>query len=184
VPGRGDFRALGDAEDNRRRGKVVTYRAKGTVCGACALKPRCTTNKNGRSLRRGPGDGHIDLVRAYMETEPYRKAIRKRKVWIEPLFAEGKLWHGMCRFRTRTLEKTNAEPLIIAAGQNVKRLLAFGGRAPKKLEQAAALQPLAKPLLDLARRRWGVPKPRPGCEVSICTPDGTGEAPSRSLQRA
>ena len=75
MPGRGDFRALGDAEDNRRRGKVVTYRAKGTVCGACALKPRCTTNKNGRSLRRGPGDGHIDLVRAYMETEPYRKAI-------------------------------------------------------------------------------------------------------------
>lgn len=100
------------------------------------------------------------------------------------MFAEGKLWHGMCRFRTRTLEKTNAEPLIIAAGQNVKRLLAFGGRAPKKLEQVAALQPLAKPLLDLARRRWGVPKPRPGCEVSICTPDGTGEAPSRSLQRA
>ena len=149
------LRALGDAEANRRRGKVVTYRVRGSVCGACALKPRCTTNKNGRSLRRGPGDGHIDLVRAYMETEPYRRAIRKRKVWIEPLFAEGKLWHGMRRFRTRTLAKTNAEALIIAAGQNTKRLLAFGGRAPKKLAQAAALRPPARPLLDLARRRFG-----------------------------
>jgi hypothetical protein len=144
--------ALGDAEDNRRRGKVVTYRARGSVCAACDLKPRCTTNKNGRSLRRGPGDGYIDLVRAYMETEPYLKAVRKRKVWIEPLFAEGKLWHGMRRFRTRTLEKTNTEALTIAAGQNVKRLLAFGGRKPKKLAQAA-LRPPARPLPNLGHRR-------------------------------
>lgn len=63
---------------------------------------------------------------------------------------------GLRRFRTRTLEKTNAEALVIAAGQNVKRLLAFGGRDPKKLAQAAALRPPARPLLDLARRRFGV----------------------------
>jgi hypothetical protein len=52
-----------------------------------------------------------------METEPYQKALRKRKVWIEPLFAEGKLWHGMRRFRTRTLDKVNAEALMTATGQ-------------------------------------------------------------------
>jgi hypothetical protein len=149
------LRALGDAEDNRRRGKIVTYRVKGSVCAACALKPRCTTNENGRSLRRSPGDEYIDLLRAYMETEPYLKAIRKRKVWIEPLFAEGKLWHGMRRFRTRTLENVNAEALMMAAGQNVKRLLAFGGRRPKKLAQAAALRPPARPLPNCACRRRG-----------------------------
>jgi hypothetical protein len=54
-------------------------------------------------------------------------------VWIEPLFAEGKLWHGMRRFRTRTLEKVNAEALMIAAGQNIKRLLAFGGGRAKEV---------------------------------------------------
>src|SRR3712207_8998492 len=54
---------------------------------------------------RGPGDNYIDLLRAYMQTELYQKALRKRKVWIEPLFAEGKLWHGMRRFRMRTLER-------------------------------------------------------------------------------
>jgi transposase len=154
------LRALGDAAENRRRGKVVTYRAKGSVCAACSLKPRCTTNKNGRSLRRGPGDEQIDLVRAYMETQPYLKAIRKRKVWIEPLFAEGKLWHGMRRFRTRTLAKTNTEALMIAAGQNAKRLLTFGGRRPKKAAQAAALRPPAGPLPGLARRRCGAHRRR------------------------
>ncbi len=39
-----------------------------------------------------------------METEPYQRAMRKRKVCIEPLFAEGKLRYGMGRFRMRTLE--------------------------------------------------------------------------------
>jgi hypothetical protein len=150
------LRALGDAEDDRRRGKVVTYRAKGSVCAGCSLKPGCTTNKNGRSLRRRPGDEYVDLVRAYMQTESYLRAIRKRKVWIEPLFAEGKLWHGMGRFRTRRLAKTNSEALVIAAGQNTKRLLAFGGRRPKRPAQAAALRPAQTeppPDLDSSGRR-------------------------------
>jgi transposase len=144
--------ALGDAEDIRSRGKIVTYRARGSVCAACSLKPRCTTNKNGRSLRRSAKDEYIDLVRAYMQTEPYQKALRKRKVWIEPLFAEGKLWHGMRRFRTRTLEKVNTEALITATGQNIKRLLAFGGGGPKKLAQESALRPPERPRPDLAHR--------------------------------
>src|SRR3954447_3322973 len=69
------------------------------------------------------------------------QSLRKRKVWVEPLFAEAKDWHGMRRFRLRRLKKVNMEALLIASGQNVKRLLAFGGRGPKKLAQAAALRP-------------------------------------------
>jgi transposase len=147
------LRALGDAEDIRSRGKIVTYRAKASVCAECLLKPGCTTNKNGRSLRRSPKDEYIDIVRAYMQTEPYQKAVRKRKVWIEPLFAEGKLWHGMSRFRTRMLKKVNAEALMTATGQNVKRLLAFAGSGPEKLAQAAALRPPARPRLAPTHRR-------------------------------
>jgi transposase len=110
------MRPMGDAEEHRRQGKTITYRAGGSVCAACSLKPQCTTNKNGRSIRRGPGDEYIDKVKAYMQTGPYEKAIRKRKVWIEPLFAEGKLWHGMRRFRLRTLDKVNTEALMTAVG--------------------------------------------------------------------
>jgi hypothetical protein len=49
--------------------------------------------------------------------------MRKRKLWTEPLFAEGKLWHGLRRFRLRRLWRVNIEALMIAAAQNVKRLL-------------------------------------------------------------
>jgi hypothetical protein len=49
----------------------------------------------------------------------------------------------MVKFRLRTLKKVNIEALLIASGQNVKRLVVFGGRRPKKLAQAAALRPPA-----------------------------------------
>jgi hypothetical protein len=32
----------------------------------------------------------LERVRAYRHTEPYEKALRKRKVWVEPMFAEAK----------------------------------------------------------------------------------------------
>lgn len=53
--------------------------------------------------------------------------MRKRKVWVEPLFGEGKAWHGLARFRLRMLEKVNCEAVLIATGQNLKRLLSWRG---------------------------------------------------------
>jgi hypothetical protein len=53
--------------------------------------------------------------------------MRKRQVWVEPLFAEAKLWHGLRRFRRRGLENVNIEGLLTAAGQNLKRYLAAMG---------------------------------------------------------
>jgi hypothetical protein len=43
--------------------------------------------------------------------------------------AETKEWHGMRRFRLRTLRRVNVETTMIAAGQNRKLLLTFGGQA-------------------------------------------------------
>jgi len=116
------------------------YRAKAEACNACELKARCTTSERGRMLYRAFEEDFYDRVRGYRGTFAYEKALRKRRVWVEPLFAEAKEWHGMRRFRLRRLEKVNMEALLIASGQNVKRLLAFGGRRPKKLAQAAALR--------------------------------------------
>ena len=127
------------SEDHHNRRK--RYRAKPSICNACELKARCTTSERGRVLYRPFEEDFYDRVRAYRGTYPYEKALRKRKVWVEPLFAEAKDWHGMRRFRLRRLEKVNIEALLIASGQNVKRLLAFGGHRPKKLAQAAALRP-------------------------------------------
>ncbi len=68
-------------------------------------------------------EDYLDRVRAYHTTEAYQKAYRKRSVWVEPLFAEAKDWHGLRRFRLQLLWRVNCEALRIAAGQNLKRLL-------------------------------------------------------------
>jgi hypothetical protein len=77
-------------------------------------------------------------VRGYHETEAYKKAMRKRKVWIEPLFGEAKQWHGLRQFRLRGLQKVNMEGLMIAAGQNLKRLLRARGWGRRPWPDGAA----------------------------------------------
>jgi transposase len=138
------LRPLGKKKnEEEREEKVTTYRAMASSCKTCQLRSRCTSDKLGRNLRRGPFEGYLDRVRSYAGTHSYEKALRKRKVWIEPLFGEAKDWHGMRIFRLRRLEKVNIEALLIASGQNVKRLLIFGGHRPKKLAQTTALRPPA-----------------------------------------
>ena len=131
--------------------RLTVYKAKVGTCEACELKPKCTDNKTGRQVLRYFDERYVDRVRAYRGTFPYEKALRKRRVWVEPLFAEAKDRHGMRRFRLRRLEKVNAEALLVAAGQNVKRLLAFGYRRPRRMAQAAALRPPRGPSSYAAR---------------------------------
>lgn len=126
---------------NNEARRLTVYKAEAGTCEACELSPRCTENKTGRQVLRYFEEAYVDRVRAYRGTFPYEKALRKRRVWVEPLFGEAKDWHGMRRFRLRRLEKVNAEALLIAAGQNVKRLMTFGDRRPRKLAQVAALRP-------------------------------------------
>lgn len=69
------------------------------------------------------------------------KAMRKRKLWTEPLFAGAKLWHGLRRFRLRRLWRVNIEALMIAAAQNLKRLLSWRGYSTKPASGMAVPAP-------------------------------------------
>jgi DDE family transposase len=114
-------------ETAKHREEVVVYRAPATSCNACPAKTQCTSSDHGRIVQRSFSADYLARVRGYHATEAYQKAMRKRQVWVEPLFAEAKAWHGLRRFRLRGLEKVNGEALLIAAGQNLKRLLSRWG---------------------------------------------------------
>jgi len=116
----------------------VLYRAEAAVCNACPVKAACTVSDHGRQIARPFDAEYLDRVRGYHETEEYKKAMRKRKVWIEPLFGEAKQWHGMRQFRLRGLQKVNMEGLFIAAGQNLKRLLSVTGWGRRPWPDGAA----------------------------------------------
>ena len=107
--------------------RTRVYQAPAATCNACPLKAQCTDSAKGRQVKRSFDEAYLDRVRGYHATEAYAKAMRKRQVWVEPLFAEAKAWHGLGRFRLRGLPKVNIEAQLIAAGQNLKRLLGRAG---------------------------------------------------------
>jgi len=147
----------------RKSEEKFIYRADVDVCNACPVKDECTGSKSGRHIFRSFHHEYIDQVKAYYQTEAYKKAMRKRGVWVEPLFGETKDFHRLRRFRLRGLPKVNIEGMMIAAGQNLKRLIKH---RLKKL--CSFLQRLISQLIttspitfstawSLRRSRWRVP---------------------------
>ena len=122
-PGNETLRFISPCDRTHRR----VYEAQASACAACALRDQCTTSQRGRRVGRSLDEASLERVRGYHATEPFARAMRKRKVWVEPLFAEAKDWHGLRRFRLRGLEQVNGEALLIAAGHNLKRLLSQQG---------------------------------------------------------
>ena len=149
---------------------LVEYRAAAGMCNACPLKPHCTPNKRGRHVHRSFFADYQERVKGYHQTDAYQRAMDKRKVWVEPLFAEAKDWHGMRRFRLRRLWRVNCEAQIIAAGQNLKRLLQKRGwgRRPFPTQAVAALAP-SNEETDESPRYDLLKSSRPG-PASLCYP--------------
>ena len=123
------------------------YKAPAEVCQACPVMSACTSSPKGRTIRRPFDQEYIERVQRYHDTEACVRAIKKRQVWVEPLFAEAKTLHGLRRFHLRGIEKVNIEGLMIAAGQNLKRLLKYSGT--RSAPQALAV--LASAFLALRR---------------------------------
>ena len=71
-----------------------------------------------------------------------RKALRKRGVWVEPLFAEAKEWHDLRRFGLRRLEKVNSEALMIASQRQAS--CGLRSRRPKDARDGGGPAPTRK----------------------------------------
>jgi hypothetical protein len=109
---------------SRRKGEQVRiHRADADKCNVCPVKSECTKSKSGRHVFISFHREYVDRVREYHQTGHYQKSMRKRGVWVEPLFGEAKDFHRLRRFRLRGLLKVNIEGVMIAAGQNLKRLI-------------------------------------------------------------
>jgi IS5 family transposase len=100
--------------------RSYVYRGKTAICNTCPVKAACTTNKRGRTIHRSFFQNELDRAAELRETEVYHKAMRKRQVWVEPMFGEAKQWHGLRRFRLRRLWRVNIETLMIASVQNIR----------------------------------------------------------------
>lgn len=60
------------------------------ACERYPLRSDCTTSKLGRQTLRHFDEEYVDRVKAYRRTFLYEKALRKQRMWVEPLFTEAK----------------------------------------------------------------------------------------------
>ena len=115
------------------------YRASQKDCGACPLKPQCTRDKS-RSLSFHMDIEYIEKAKNEKSTSSYRISQRNRKK-VEELFGESKEQMGMRRMNLRGLVMVAEQIFMTSAAQNIKRLVKFLGKRPRKPQQTAQMTP-------------------------------------------
>jgi transposase len=117
---------------------IDIYEAPERACAACPVRERCTDGMWARHVTRPFAEDMRERNRELQTTEAYKKAMRKRQVWVEPLFGEAKEWHQLRRFLLRGLVNVNMQALLVATGQNLKRYIAATtrGQRPAQAQRA------------------------------------------------
>jgi transposase len=111
------------------------------ACVACALRERCTSNRNGRQVKRYAGDAAKEAMRAKLESQQMRARYRQRQAMVEPVFSHLKEVQGVRRFRRRGLAKVRLEFALHIAAYNLGRMAAL---APHLAEAVAAFDALLR----------------------------------------
>lgn len=108
----------------------LDYAASKKVCAACALRPQCTRNKSGRSIKRHLRQEALDAMREAAAAPASRRDIRVRQHLMERSFARGTRYgfdHARWRGRWRVL----IQEYLTAAIQNIEVLIRYG-RNPRR----------------------------------------------------
>jgi transposase len=114
----------------RRQGQSATagamggilYRARPRVCAACPIKEMCCGTAQARTVFR-PADGGVrDRAAAFARTFRAKQSIRRRKVWVETVFGDGKERHGLRRAQFRGKDRMRLQAFLTASAYNVRKL--------------------------------------------------------------
>lgn len=109
--------------NEERRWNRTRYKgAKGT-CGGCRLKSRCTRAKGERIVSRHNDQEHIDWADGCLSKGERRRLMRRRKYLAEGSFADAANNHGYKKARWRGLTRVTIQNVMIAAVQNLRKLM-------------------------------------------------------------
>ena len=104
------------------------------ACRGCALRARCTRNKQGRRIVRWKHEGVLDEMARALTRRP--DAMRHRACLAEHPFGTIKRWMDQGYFLLRGLEKVQAEFSLTVLAYNLKRVIRIVGM-PKLLAAVA-----------------------------------------------
>ena len=100
------------------------YVTKRGVCLKCHLRKFCTRSRTGRTMRRHRDQKLLDRARRQANTKQAKLDRKRRQHLIERSFADASNLHGFKRARWRGLIKQTIQDLLIAAVQNLRKLIA------------------------------------------------------------
>ena len=103
---------------------TMEYKARGSVCAACVLRPQCTSAKLGRTVKRHEKQAALDVARGQAHSRAARRDRKRRQQLMEQSFADAVNNHHFKRSRWRRLWRQQIQDYLIAAIQNVRILLA------------------------------------------------------------
>jgi transposase len=108
---------IGDAR------QITTYRCSLSICSQCQLRDKCTTGEAARTLERNSDARYIQWADRCLSRYERRRLMNRRRYKAEGSFADAANNHGFKQARWRGLVKMAIQNLLIAAVQNVRKLL-------------------------------------------------------------
>jgi transposase len=115
----------------------VRYKARSEACAGCAMRAQCTGAKDGRRVDRHNLQEHIDRADGGLSKGERHRLMARRKAVMEGSFADAANNHGFKRARWRGLARVRIQGLLIAAIQNVRKLLRAWRRGSSMAERVA-----------------------------------------------
>jgi transposase len=140
-------------EQMKRKGKATTkagevlivYSTQASQCASCELRSKCCEEASMRSVSRPDDGGLRERTRRYLATAEACLSIRRRQVWPETVFGDGKERRGLRRAKFRGLDWMRVQAWMIAMAQNIRQLALSKARRP--VSGAAALVGQCQPKL-------------------------------------
>jgi transposase len=97
------------------------YKASQDACASCALRAQCLSGRSARTVQRAVDEAY--LTRLHPGPFGRRWAMRRRKAVMEGSFADAKTRFGHRRSRWRGLMKLHIQCHLVAAVQNLVKLM-------------------------------------------------------------
>lgn len=114
-----------------RNNGVIKYRAERQTCQRCEYLSKCVRSpKNGRVVSRKIGIDYRHWAYNCLSKEKRLHLLRRRKHKAEGSFADAANNHGFKRMRFRGIEKATIQNLMIAAIQNLRKLMKLNALKP------------------------------------------------------
>ena len=115
------------------------YATQKGVCAACALRAQCTRSRTGRTLKRHRDQKLLDRARAQAHSAQGRADRRRRQHLMEGSFAQAANAHHFKRARWRRLWRQRIQDWLIAAVQNIGKLIRYSRPRPGHAQAVEAI---------------------------------------------